>query len=66
MFGGFAVPLITIYQRKIGQDDEEQVSTLFSIACLLASLPAAADWNQAYFRGTANNWQTESLSLIHI
>lgn len=35
---------------------------LFSV--LLASLPAAADWNQAYFRGTANNWQTESMVKV--
>ena len=35
---------------------------LFSV--LLASLPAVADWNQAYFRGTPNDWQTESMEKI--
>ena len=34
------------------------------LSVLLASLPAAADWNQAYFRGTANDWQSESMVKI--
>ncbi|QFT11803.1 alpha-amylase family glycosyl hydrolase [Vibrio sp. THAF190c] len=34
------------------------------LSVLLASLPAAADWNQAYFRGTANDWQSESMVKV--
>lgn len=37
-------------------------SVLFTV--LLISFPALADWNQAYFRGTTNNWQSEAMVKV--
>ena len=37
---------------------------LVLFTALLASLPAFADWNQAYFRGTTNNWQNEAMVKV--
>lgn len=37
---------------------------LILLSTLLASLPAMADWNQAYFRGTNNDWQSEAMVKV--
>lgn len=37
---------------------------LLLLSALFISLPSVADWNQAYFRGTPNNWQTDAMEKV--
>ncbi|WP_299018295.1 alpha-amylase family glycosyl hydrolase [uncultured Photobacterium sp.] len=38
--------------------------TIILLSALIFSQAAIADWNQAYFRGTANGWQNEAMTYL--